>query len=503
MIMMTNLPFLLFTIFYVLSNAFNVPRYFQANVQSNNHISRCKMAGEKADSFSPLDDDCDDNDTEDETDFFIVEPLKVGGPLAPLASKKRRMNLMWCDQDTCEDSIRERVVGEGNNMEFDGPATGQVCYAWDGDSKTTTKPQTVLLLVKRGDSSLLKVAADVVTELTQTDGLAILLAPDLCAKLKHYYGVDHDEKIHLFEPTPAPGFGGNHVELDDEFMGIKSDVTALNPNPDLVCTLGGDGLLMHASMMFQGNCPPILCVAGGSLGFLTRFSRDEMAEAIRISLGLQKNLEPEKEMNPTEIRPSYTEQFENSISKFSLGIGNRICISMRMRLDVRVINREGVVRARFNVLNEVVIDRGASPYLANLECFVDDIHMTTVQADGIIFATPTGSTAYSMAAGGSVVHPAVPGILITPVCPHVLSFRSMVFPDSVVLRCYVPTDARADASVAFDGRYRRTLHRGDSIHIQMSNYPVPTVNRVDHSADWLHSLKENFNFNARARQKPN
>jgi NAD+ kinase len=116
--------------------------------------------------------------------------------------------------------------------------------------------------------------------------------------------------------------------------------------------------------------------------------------------------------------------------------------------------------------------------------------------------SPTGSTAYSMAAGGSVVHPAVPGILITPICPHVLSFRSMVFPDSVVLRCYVPDDARADASVAFDGRYRRVLHRGIPIQIQMSHYPVPTINRADHSADWLGSLKENFNFNQRVRQKP-
>ena len=90
-----------------------------------------------------------------------------------------------------------------------------------------------------------------------------------------------------------------------------------------------------------------------------------------------------------------------------------------------------------------------------------------------------------MAAGGSVVHPAVPCILVTPICPHVLSFRSMVFPDHVVLRCYVPDDARTHASVAFDGKHRHELQRGDSVQIQMSSYPVPTINRGDHSSDWL------------------
>jgi NAD+ kinase len=118
------------------------------------------------------------------------------------------------------------------------------------------------------------------------------------------------------------------------------------------------------------------------------------------------------------------------------------------------------------------------------------------------FSSPTGSTAYSMAAGGSVVHPAVPAILVTPICPHVLSFRSMVFPDHVILRCYVPEDARADASVAFDGKHRRELQRGDSVQMQMSSYPVPTINRRDHSEDWLTSLKRNFNFNTRIRQSP-
>lgn len=115
---------------------------------------------------------------------------------------------------------------------------------------------------------------------------------------------------------------------------------------------------------------------------------------------------------------------------------------------------------------------------------------------------PSGSTAYSMSAGGSVVHPAVPGILVTPICPHVLSFRSMVFPDHVVLRCFVPDDARATASVAFDGKHRSELQQGDSVQIQMSAYPVPTINKGDHSSDWLESLKNSFNFNTRPRQKP-
>ena len=107
-----------------------------------------------------------------------------------------------------------------------------------------------------------------------------------------------------------------------------------------------------------------------------------------------------------------------------------------------------------------------------------------------------------MSAGGSVVHPAVPCILVTPICPHVLSFRSMVFPDHVVLRCYVPDDARSGASVAFDGKHRQEIQRGDSVQIQMSSYPVPTINRGDNSADWLDSLKRSFNFNTRPRQRP-
>jgi len=461
--------------------------------------------------------------------------------------KKRQMTLAWCGREMCTTNrIREKIVGDRNHMEFDGPATGQVIYTWDHEDNSANQqsPQevstsSVLLLVKHHDDELIGIAAEAVRQLKDL-GIQVLLHPELAAKFKHYFGVDDENMIKLFEPRPVPGFGGNHVAATDGWgMGYNLNVhdeefeseshrhnkNDGGPDPDLICTLGGDGLLMYASTLFPGPVPPILCVAGGSLGFLTPFSKDEMVGAIQRSLGLVKDQGddvqssgsnpnysfPNKSASTTQIRPSmgeleggrpFNDQDLDSPPKVNFGAYNRICLSMRMRLDCRVINREGVVRARFNVLNEVVIDRGSSPYLANLECFCDDVHLTTVQADGVIFSTPTGSTAYSMSAGGSVVHPAVPAILVTPICPHVLSFRSMVFPDHVVLRCYVPEDARSDACVAFDGKYRRELHRGDSVQIQMSSYPVPTINRADHSDDWLSSLKRNFNFNARVRQGP-
>ena len=85
--------------------------------------------------------------------------------------------------------------------------------------------------------------------------------------------------------------------------------------------------------------------------------------------------------------PSYPYDPIDFAQRFTFGVEDYICMTIRMRLDCRIVTKEGVVKARYNVLNEVVIDRGSSPYLAALECFCDDVHLTTVQADGVIFAT--------------------------------------------------------------------------------------------------------------------
>jgi NAD+ kinase len=238
----------------------------------------------------------------------------------------------------------------------------------------------------------------------------------------------------------------------------------LHHDVDFVVCLGGDGLILHVSTLFKTAVPPVLSFNLGSLGFLTPFDYANFDDEIQ-------------------------ELLEGSC-----------LLSLRMRLTCTIL-RAGVASKEFEVLNEVVIDRGSSPYLSNLDCFCDDKYITTVQADGIIMSTPTGSTAYSMSAGGSMVHPSVPAILFTPICPHSLSFRPIVFPDAAKLRIDIAEDARSHAWASFDGKFRQQLRRGDGLIVQMSLYPVPTVNKTDHTGDWFQSLDRAFNFNSRAMQK--
>ena len=147
-----------------------------------------------------------------------------------------------------------------------------------------------------------------------------------------------------------------------------------------------------------------------------------------------------------------------------------------------------------------MIDRGPSPWVSNLELYDDDKLLTIVQADGLILSTPTGSTAYSLSAGGSLVHPSIPAILLSPICPHTLSFRPMLLPDSAILRVCVPRSSRATAYVSFDGRNRVELRKGDYVEIQASRFPFPTIAREE--GEWVDTVCKTFQWNQRERQKP-
>jgi NAD+ kinase len=155
----------------------------------------------------------------------------------------------------------------------------------------------------------------------------------------------------------------------------------------------------------------------------------------------------------------------------------------------------------FAVLNELVVDRGPSPYISNLEVLCDGVPVTRVQGDGIIVATPTGSTAYSVSAGGSMVHPTVPCILLTPICPHSLSFRPIIVPSTSELRIRVPEGSRNGAWVSMDGKNRQRLCGGDYVRVTSSASPIPTINLNGPSDDWFESLSGILNWNKREVQK--
>ena len=237
---------------------------------------------------------------------------------------------------------------------------------------------------------------------------------------------------------------------------------------DLVLTLGGDGTVLFTSWLFQRVVPPILSLSLGSLGFLTNFEYDGFKQSLN------------RVMGEDGMRVNLRMRFTCTVYRDSAGHSPQEA-------------------EQFEVLNELVIDRGPSPYVSNLELYGDDELLTVVQADGCIFSTPTGSTAYSLSAGGSLVHPDIPAILLTPICPHTLSFRPMVLSDTLLLRVAIPRNSRATAYCSFDGKGRVELKKGDHVTIAASQYPFPTV--VKKGAEWFDSVSRTLRWNTRAAQQ--
>jgi NAD+ kinase len=281
-----------------------------------------------------------------------------------------------------------------------------------------------------------------------------------------------DEKLRSSSRFDAPGILAENPRFQHMLKYWTPGLCTSQPEKfDLVLTLGGDGTVLFTSWIFQGIVPPVLSFSLGSLGFMTTF------------------------------------EFEKYRSHLDRVMGDEgMKINLRMRFTCTVWRQgaeEGHVNEgdQFEVLNELVIDRGPSPYVSNLELYGDDELLTVVQADGCIFSTPTGSTAYSLSAGGSLVHPDIPAILLTPICPHTLSFRPMVLSDTMALRVAVPRNSRATAYCAFDGKGRVELRQGDYVTITASQYPFPTVTRTD--TEWFDSVSRTLRWNVRAAaQKP-
>ncbi|KAK7427951.1 hypothetical protein QQZ08_005564 [Neonectria magnoliae] len=273
---------------------------------------------------------------------------------------------------------------------------------------------------------------------------------------------------------------------------------------DFVISLGGDGTVLYASWLFQRIVPPVLSFALGSLGFLTKFDFEDYRGTLTtaftkgVTVSLRLRFEGTVMRSQRRKRPKIDQGSEEDDEY----------LHRKRDLVEELIGEESEDEhthrpdGTFEILNEVVVDRGPNPTMSYTEVFGDDEHFTSVLADGICVSTPTGSTAYNLAAGGSLCHPENPVMLVTAVCAHTLSFRPIVLPDTIVLRVGVPYNARTASWASFDGRERIELKPGDYVTISASRFPFASVQTEGRrSEDWVNSISGKLGWNTRQKQK--
>jgi NAD+ kinase len=228
------------------------------------------------------------------------------------------------------------------------------------------------------------------------------------------------------------------------------------PPEDLFCVvvLGGDGTFLSAVRWLGNQAAPILGVKFGEVGFLAEAAEESLFDVVDNILS-----------RPFTTRP-------------------------RMRLRVEVWQAEKQVASE-SILNDVVINKGALARLAHIKTSVNDRYLTDYRADGLIVATPTGSTAYSLAAGGPIMHPKVQGIIMTPICPFTLTNRPLIVPDTASIKIQL-AEKSVDIMLTFDGQVGLSIDASHTIVVQKDPVAVHMIQLPDR--DFFEVLKTKLNW---------
>jgi NAD+ kinase len=212
-----------------------------------------------------------------------------------------------------------------------------------------------------------------------------------------------------------------------------------NPDQiDALVTLGGDGTLLRGARFLDGHDIPILGVNLGRLGFLTSCQSEDVEDAVR-----------------------------------NLASGDYVA-QPRMALSARAMDQDGQCRKQWRALNDFVLHKGGFARVVRLNVFVDDESIGTYAADGIVMSTPTGSTAYSLSAGGPVVVPTLESIVITPISPHTLAIRPMVIPADAEVTVEAP-ETPTELMVTVDGQVGTSFVKGEKLKVRKADNPVRIV----------------------------
>lgn len=237
----------------------------------------------------------------------------------------------------------------------------------------------------------------------------------------------------------APSLGLS-LAFEDELWDVAEQGDhLLDPKQiDALITLGGDGTLLRGARFLNGYGVPILGINLGRLGFLTSCSGDELESGVRRLAAGDFTPEP------------------------------------RMALASCALDRDGVERCNWFALNDVVLHKGGFARVVKFSVFVDNELIGTYSADGLILSTPTGSTGYSLSAGGPIVVPTVESIVLTPVSPHTLAMRPLVLPPQVEIKVRAE-DGPEELLVTIDGQVGTTFTGGESLIVRRAPNPVHIV----------------------------
>lgn len=211
------------------------------------------------------------------------------------------------------------------------------------------------------------------------------------------------------------------------------------PLVEMIIVLGGDGTLLSAARHVADahTDVPIFGVNLGSLGFMAEVTLDELYDSLEKA------------------------------------IAGKLATEDRIMLTASVV-RNGRRVARYRVLNDAVINKSAVARMVELKVSVNDGHLTTFRADGLIISTPTGSTAYSLSAGGPIIYPTIHCFVLTPICPHTLSNRPIALPDSVTVAAAL-TSPSEDVLLTLDGQIGFPLFPGDVVEIRKSRFKMKLI----------------------------
>jgi NAD+ kinase len=226
---------------------------------------------------------------------------------------------------------------------------------------------------------------------------------------------------------------------------------------DVVVVLGGDGTLIHAARLLKGRSVPILGVNLGSLGFMTEVPRGDV------------------------------------FTLFDQTLKGHAKIASRMKLACRLY-RDDKLMLEDEVLNDIVITKGALARIADFETWMDGDLVALYKADGIICSTPTGSTAYTLSAGGPIVHPSIDCVIVTPICPHALTQKPIVVPGDQTIRVILKAHVE-DVFLTIDGQVGQALRVGDRIEVERSKNRVHLVRNP--ALDYFGILRQKLHWGER------